>query len=132
MKTRSITPLDIPEIFRWFESRKWPMPPIENVAPGDGFVCEEDDRMLACAWVYFTGRSIAILEWTATNPDLPDGLTQHALHKCVDSIKDYCQHVSPPIKALCLFTQNEKLADSFERMKFKKQGGYQRLLWTCR
>lgn len=130
MKVRPILESDLTEVLGWFQSRKWPQPPIEGIAPTDGLVAEHDGVLVACAWFYTTGRSIAYIEWTGTNPALPDGQGAEGLIEIVEALKEMGDKISPPVKAWCMFTQNEKLAAQFERMKFKKQSGYQRVLWV--
>lgn len=129
---RQIQTQDYPEVLSWFAERKWPQPPVENIAPIVGFVCEDNGELQACVWAYFTGRSIAFIEWSGTNPSIPEEEGTKALHRVVDAMKEYCDHMSPPVKALCFFTQNDKLADHFKKMSFKKNEGYHRLMWVSR
>jgi hypothetical protein len=132
MKVRKIEQDDLPEIFGWFKHRKWPLPAVEDVSPSDGFLAEEDGVMLACVWVYFTGRSFALLEFLSTNPAAPDAKGMEGLKSIVRGLKEFAPEVSPPVKTYCYFTQNDKLAKHFNKMGFKKQEGYARLLWTSK
>lgn len=132
MIIRKITDTDYPEILSWFASRKWPQPPVEDIAPQVGFVAEENGQLVACAWSYFTGRSIAFIEWTGTNPALTDELGTKGLHYVLDAIKDFCAVSNPPVRALCLFTQNDKLCSHFSKMGFKSAKGYTRLMWVAK
>lgn len=130
MKVRPVLESDLTEVLGWFQSRKWPQPPIEDIAPSDGLVAELNGKLVACAWFYTTGRSIAYIEWTGTNPALSDSQGAEGLMMIVEALKGIGEKISPPVKAWCLFTQNEKLANQFERLKFKKQSGYTRALWV--
>jgi hypothetical protein len=132
MKIRKVEQDDLVEIFGWFTHRKWPLPPVESITPADGFLAEEEGVPLACVWVYFTGRSIAFMEWLATNPSVPDAKGMEGLKSVIKGLKDFGNEMSPPVKTYCYFTQNEKLAKHFTKMGFRKQEGYQRLLWTSK
>jgi len=133
MKTRDIKlDDDMLEICRWFKNRKWPAPVIENIGPNFGLVAEDNGELLACAWVYITGRSLAYVDWIATNPDLPKNLTNDALGLVVEDIKKMCDKASPKIRALCLITKNESLAFSMAKRGFKKESEYHKLLWTSK
>lgn len=133
MKTREIKlEDDLPEISRWFKNRKWPMPAVQNIGPNVGLIAEEDDELLACAWVYITGRGIAFIDWVATNPDLPKGLTNEALSVVLDDIKKMCTVATPKVNALCFYTKNESLAYALGNKGFKKESEYHKLLWTSK
>lgn len=130
MIIRQITKDDMPEVFSWFATRKYPQPIVESIAPDFGIVAEEDGILKACMWAYLTGRSIAFVEWVATNPSVrdhrkyTDALIQH--------LKTMCEHSDPPIRALCFYTQNEKLAGQFKHAGFSKGKEYFRMLWTTK
>jgi hypothetical protein len=130
MLVRQIVEKDMPEIYGWMRERKWPYPPIDRIAPEWGFVAEEDGVMYACAFSYVTGSSIAFIDWTATNPNLEESKTVKALVEVVNKLKDIFQNITPPVKAMALFTQNERLAERFEKSGFRKQEKYFRCLWV--
>jgi len=133
MKTREIKiEDDLPEICEWFKNRKWPAPVIENIGPNVGLVAEENGVLYACAWVYITGRSLAFIDWIATNPDLPKKVTNEALGLILEDLKKMCSAASPKISALCLMTKNESLAYGLVKRGFKKESEYHRLLWTSK
>lgn len=132
MIVRDIKPEDMPEIFSWFEKKRWPYPPVERVAPEWGFVAEKDGRKLACAFAYLTGTSIAFIDWTATNPEVDESVTVKALVDVIEKMKEIFQAISPKVSAMCLATPNKRLAERFEKTGFRKQEGFYRCLWVAK
>lgn len=133
MRIREITEHDFIEIAHWFSGRKWPMPPIENVAPKWGLVAEGDHgELLACAYCYTTKSAIAFIDWTGTNPDLPDQETHAALKQVLEKLQKLCGEVKPKIRALALYTQSGPLAEKLGRLGFSKDEGYFRCLWSLK
>lgn len=130
MNFRPIQPEDLPEVFSWYADRKWPTPPVESVGPKHGFVSEEDGVMMACAWLYLTGTAKAYLDWTATNPSVDEQKSSLAMTHLIQEIKKIAEVTDPSIKVIEFITGNEKLAERFERLKFKKEKQSYRLLWT--
>lgn len=129
---RDVQEGDLPEIFRWFEKRAWPLPPIESVAPGYGVIAEKGATIFACVFVYLTGRSVAFLEWTGTNPDEPEELTMTALDAILDSYKTMCKFSEPKIRSLTFLTKSDALANHFKKQGFKKTEGYFKLQWNLK
>lgn len=134
MNIREINEEDLIEIFSWFESRKWPLPPIKNSGPKTGVVAVQDGKLFGCLWFYMNGSSIVDVDWIATNPGV-------STHEAMDSVSFLIEHIkqmsklSDPtakIRGLRLFTKNEKLASLFEARGFKKTPSYFRLLWTLK
>lgn len=134
MIIREIKPeLDLEEIAKWFQTRKWPMPPIENIGPSFGLIAEDQEgNRYGCVWLYTTGRSLAYVDWLAVNPEFTQAQGNQAIQLIMDHIKQMCQVSDPKIKALCLFTKNRALANHMTTMGFKKEDNYQRLLWTSK
>ena len=130
MIIRQIEQSDLPEIFSWFENRKYPQPIIEDIAPDFGIIAEDNGVKVACMWAYLTGRSIAFIDWVATNPkviqprEYTDALITH--------MKTMCEHSDPPIRALCFFTQNDKLAEQFKKSEFRANKTFHKLIWTTK
>lgn len=124
--------VDGKEIAEWFLNRKWPYPMVANIGPIYGFIAEKDGSKYACAWVYLTGRSLAHIDWLATNPKLDQKETADALDLLIDKIKDIGAFSNPPVKALCIYTKNKSLASRLQGKQFLKEEGYQRLLWTSK
>lgn len=124
---------DLPEIARWFENRKWPMPVVQDIGPGFGIMAEEDGVGYACVWAYLTGRSIAFLDWCGTNPSVGDREGVTALDECFMHLKRMCEMSEPKIRALSMVTKNRFIANHLEaRMGFRKEEDCFRLLWTAK
>lgn len=123
---------DLPEIARWFETHRWPFPAVPGIGPGLGIIAEEDGVLYACAWIYITGRSLAYIDWLATNPDTPREQNNKALELVIEKIKETASNSSPPVKALCLITKNKSLAQKLMGLKFKREEGFYKLLWTSK
>jgi len=124
--------IDGEEIAKWFLNRKWPYPMVANIGPIHGFIAEKEGNKYACAWVYMTGRSLAHIDWLATNPVLDPKTTAEALDLVIEKIKEVTPFSDPPIKALCIMTKNKALASRLQSKKFVKEDGFQRLLWTSK
>lgn len=130
---REIKQDDYPEIITWFLDRKWPQPPIEGIGPNIGWVDErEDGELLSCAFTYTTGTSLAIIEWTGTNPELSESQTMPSLISVFDHIKRCCELSDPKIRALIMFTQNDALASRLKEKGFSKTPGFMRLIWSLK
>jgi hypothetical protein len=131
MIVRDITEEDKAEIARWFERRKWPLPAKPNILPKIGAVAVSDKQLIACAWLYQTGTSLAFIEWTGTNPDVGEKIGMMGLTMVINKLKESCEHAKPQkIMALCHHVQNDKLADHYEKLGFKKKTKFSQMLWT--
>jgi len=124
---RPITEDDLPEIFEWFAERKWPMPAIKDIAPQTGLLSEINGVPRACLWFYLTGKSIAFIEWIATNPEIEQKVQSAGL---IEILSHMQATDDSPVKALCFYTKNEKLSRLFTRAGFSHQASYHKLLWT--
>ena len=132
MIIRAITSADITIISRWFQYRRWPLPPVENVMPRDGFVaCHDDGTLLACAWLYSTGSSKAEVSWMNMNPDVEEDVAKAALLAVVEWIQKAVSYSDPPIRLLVSFTDDEQVIRSLESLGFRIRYGYARLTWTA-
>lgn len=129
---RDITASDIPTIGKWFEKRKWPLPAIEAIGPDFGVIAEEDGVPVACIHAYLTGRSVAFIEFCGTNPDVSSQTGMIAFDRLIQHFKKMCDHSTPKIRALCLYTQSEQLAARFKKNGFKTEEKYHRALWTLK
>lgn len=132
MIIREAKDTDITAISEWFEKRRFPQPVIEAIAPSFGLIAEQDGVQIACVWVYTTGRSIAFMEWMATNPMFPQDFCNAALDAILEHLKQMCKVSEPKIRALCLHTRNKSLAFHLESKNFKKEDKYMRLMWTLK
>lgn len=119
-------------IFKWFENRKWPHPAVADVAPEFGLIAEQGGVGIACVWIYLTGRSLAYMDWLATNPDLPNTMGTLGIDAIVEYLKDFCKVSEPRIRALSLVTKNKSLAAHMQTSKFRKEEGYYKLTWTSK
>ena len=131
---REIKEDDLPEIFRWFNDRQWPLPAVRNVAPEIGMIAEKNGIRYACIYSYITGTSVAYLEWPCTNPDIPVEQSMEAFDEIVHHYKRMSE-VSPSpnkVRVLCLMTQSESLANRFKKHGFKIKSGYHKAIWTLR
>ncbi len=129
---REITESDLPEIFRWFNDRKWPMPAVEGVGPTLGFLAEKEGVPFACIYSYVTGTSVAYLEWPGTNPDIPQDQAMQAFDEIIMHFKKMCELSNPKVRVLCLTTQNEALSERFKKHGFKIQKDNYRAVWTLK
>lgn len=128
MIIRAIAENDHPELFRWFQSRKWPLPPVEEIAPDLGFVAEKNGVLIACAWAYLTGRAIGFIEWVGTNPDVSTQEGMTGLTKIIATLKG--ARTPHPVRAWCFLTKNDALAEKFHSLGFRVEENYKRLLWV--
>lgn len=129
---RDIRESDLPEIIRWFDERRWPLPPVKDIGAKVGAVAEKDGVLYACIYAYLTGTSIAFLEWPGTNPDIPINQAMEAFDEIVAHYKAMCQVSEPKVRALSISTQSKHLAERFKNHGFKLQDSYIRALWTLK
>lgn len=133
MKIRPITnPEDFIEIFSWLDKKTWPLPKVSNVAPNWGFLAEDKQEILACVWIYFTGTSLAEIEWVETNPEIDKALSEKALKAILEEIKLMSSSMSPKIKVLRFFSKDKHISNLFHRSGFKKEKNFSRLLWASK
>jgi hypothetical protein len=102
---------DMKVVTEWFSRRKWPMPPMPHILPKTGFVAKKGDKLCAVAWVYITNSSLAMVEWTATNPD-ETMLGMRGLKKIYEYVKEVS---APDVKCILQFSSNAKLSQFLER-----------------
>jgi carbamate kinase len=130
MNIRKITDDDIPEISRWFKSIQWDLPPVDGVLPKDGFVAEKDGVLVACAWIYLTGSSVAFVQWSNTNPDLDAEVQSAGIAAVMKQYQDMSQHLSPPIKTIVTYTKNERFKAKLKSLDFRSQFGFYQCTWV--
>lgn len=134
MIIRPVTEDDIPEIGRWFETRRWEFPPIEDIIPKDGLVADNNGVLVSCAFLYLTGRSVAFIAWTATNPDVPERVGMIGLNDVIEKLKKFAAQSEPPVRALCTYVANEKLIHHYTKnLGFRINSKIPRqtqLIWT--
>lgn len=131
MIIRAVNESDIPEISTWFESISWDLPPVENSLPKQGFLAEQDGKLLACAWLYTSGTSIAEIGWTCTNPKSDSKLQSDAISAVVEFIQKEICKVSG-IKSLKLYTKNMKFVQKLEGLNFRKKFPFYQMTWVSR
>lgn len=129
---REIADEDMPEIIRWFDDRRWPMPVVEGSGPKIGALAEKNGIIYACIYSYITGTSVAYLEWPGTNPDVPIDQAMSAFDEIIFHFKKMSELSTPKVRVLCLMTQSEPLAKRFRKHGFKVESKYHRAVWTLK
>jgi hypothetical protein len=129
---RAIKDEDMPEIIRWFNDRRWPMPVVENSGPRNGVLAEKNGIIYACIYSYLTGTAVAYLEWPGTNPDIHLDQSMEAFDEIVFHYKRMSELAEPKVRVLCLMTHSEHLANRFKKHGFKVQGDYYKAVWTLK
>lgn len=127
MLVRQLTPDDMMEVSQWFVKRKWPLPPNEGILPNTGYVAQRDDgKLLSVAWLYLTNSKLALIEWTATNPDEPV-----AGIKSLSNVVDYIKHITKDnVTCLMQLIPNKKLSRHYQKkMGFKKSEEADIVIW---
>lgn len=129
---RDIREDDLPEIIRWFDERKWPLPGVPNIGPKIGALAEKNGVIYACVYSYITGTSVAYLEWTATNPDVNQEEAMNAFDEILTHFKKMCELSSPKVRVLVLMTQSKAFADRLKKHGFKVQSEQYKAVWTLK
>jgi hypothetical protein len=134
MLIREIKEDDLPEIFSWFETRKWPLPVIEGVGPKQGLLAEHEGKPVACLWIYMTGTSVADIDWIGTNPFAQYEIAKDGIKNLIESVKDWSRKSAPEakVRALRFYTRVKDMAALFSEHEFQKRDGYTRMLWTLK
>lgn len=129
---RQIIDEDLPEIARWFDDRKWPLPPADGVGAKIGTVAEKNGVMYACIYTYTTGTSVVYLEWVGLNPSVPIEQTSDALVQLIDNLKKMCQFSEPKVRVLSFSTQSSFLASKFKTSGFRIESDYYKATWMLK
>lgn len=129
---REIREDDLAEIILWFNDRKWPLPGVPAIGPKIGAVAERDGNIYAVIYSYMTGTSVAFLEWTATNPNVPQDEAMNAFDEVLHHFKKMCELSEPKIRVLCLVTQSAALSNRMKKHGFKIQEECYKAVWTLK
>jgi hypothetical protein len=129
---RPVTEDDVPEIVRWFDNRKWPLPPAHGVGAKIGIVAESNGVMYACIYTYITGTSVVYLEWCGLNPSVPVEQSSEALVSLIDSLKKMCEVSEPKVRVLSISTQSEFIAAQFKKCGFRLESDYYKATWMLK
>jgi hypothetical protein len=129
---RSIEERDLPEIARWFDNRKWPLPPVKGVGPRIGVVAEKNGVMYACIYSYLTGTSVVYLEWPGLNPDAPISQAMEAMSEVIDHFKKMCDLSDPKVRVLSITTPSFSLSEEFKKHGFRTESGYYKATWMLK
>lgn len=129
MIVRQVQETDLIELSRWFETRKWPYPAIANAGPSIGMLALNGETPLACVWVNVSDSSLAQVDWTGTNPDVPTDESGEALMTLLEHLKAWATQDDSGVNALVLYTRNAKLSHFMKHRGFKHEEGFSRLLW---
>lgn len=129
---RPITEEDFPEIVRWFDDRKWPLPPADNVGAKIGMLAEKNGVMYACIYSYVTGTSVVYLEWLGLNPSVPVEQSSEALAALIENLKKMCEFAEPKVRVLSLSTQSEFIASKFKSSGFRVESDYYKVTWMLK
>lgn len=133
MIIRKVTEDDVPEISRWFESIQWDLPAVEGGLPRDGYVAVRDDGVLAaCAWLYVTGCAISFVQWTNTNPTVSSPEQADGISRLIKTFQEIAPQLTPPIKALTIYTKNEKFKDKLKQLDFRSTFGFYQCTWVAK
>lgn len=111
MSLRLYRPGDYPTVKQWWEEWGWqPVP--EHALPPVGALVED----IACAWLYRTDSSIAIIDWFVTNKQARDG-RQEAKAAIIHALSDIARHQG--FQSVITFVRNPHLLKSFEDAGFE-------------
>jgi hypothetical protein len=129
---REIREDDLSEIARWFSSRQWPMPAVHNVGPKIGAIASVGNTAYACIYTYMTGTSVAYLDWSATNPDVPIDQSMEAFDELLKHFKKMCELSEPKVRVLCMVTQSKALSNRLSKHGFNIKEDFYKATWTLK
>lgn len=133
MKIRRVTDADLPELSQWFAAIQWDLPAVSSGLPKDGYVAEtKDGRLCACAYLYVTGSAISFVQWTNTNPEASDTEQSEGIKAIIQTFQEISPKLDPPIKALTIYTKNEKFKDKLKNLGFRSQFGFYQCTWVAK
>ncbi len=130
MKVRLFDEKDVKEVSRWFESIQWPLPPSDNLLPCDGFIAEDGEDLVACAFLYTTGTSLGIVSWINSNPDVSSEAQSEGLNSIIKKIQEVCANIHPKISQLLIHTKSEKFVHKLKGLGFKSHFGFYQATWV--
>lgn len=129
MEVRLFNEKDVKEVSRWFESIQWPLPPTDNLLPRDGFIAENLEGPVACAFLYTTGTSLGVISWINSNPDVSGEEQSEGLTSIIKKIQEVCSNITPRISQLLIHTKSEKFTHKLKGLGFKTHFGFYQATW---
>lgn len=133
MIIRKITDDDFPEISQWFESIQWDLPAVEGALPKFGYVAQKPDgQLVACGWLYVTGSAVSFVQWTNTNPNVKDEDQSAGVAKIIKTFQEIAPMLEPPVKAITIYTKNEKYKDKLKMLGFRSSFGFFQCTWVAK
>lgn len=89
-------------------------------------------KMHAAAWLYLSYNStLAFLEWSVTNPDLPARQALSSLKLLIKTIQEKVSLLDPPVTDIIQFMPSERLAGFYEKhLDFKAGEKATLMVWS--
>lgn len=132
MNSRPFEEKDLALVSEWFAGVEWTMPGVEGILPPIGVLVEENSIPLACGWLYTTDSSLAILAWTASNPEVSDTLQSSAMSALIEEVKRVIALQTGRIKMLMVLSKNKALTEKLKGLGFRAKGGFEQATWILK
>lgn len=132
MNSRPFEEQDLAVVAEWFSGIEWTIPGVEGVLPKIGILVEESEVPLACGWLYTTDTTLAILAWTATNPEVAETLQSAALDKLIESVQHAITMQSGKIKMLMVLSKSGAFTAKLKGLGFRAKGGFDQATWILK
>lgn len=132
MNSRPFEEQDLAVVADWFSGIEWTIPGVEGVLPKIGIIVEENSVPLACGWLYTTDTTLAILSWTATNPEVADTLQSQALDELVVAVQKAIAMQGGKIKMLMALSKSEAFTGKLKKLGFRSKGGFDQATWILK
>jgi hypothetical protein len=130
MIIRLVTEHDIPELSKWFADVTWDYAPVKGQIPEQGFLAEDNGKLIACAWLYTTGTAFGKIAYTCTNPDASNEDQTDGLKKIMETIKTAGLSAKRPVTQLEILTKSEAFAQVLKSVGFRVQSGFIKGVWV--
>lgn len=118
---RQITEADIEPITDWFVDQPWPLPPVANGMSKWGFLVQDEQSNIACAYVYLTETGYAFLDWVGLNPERDFEEHRSACVALVSKIEEIIKAAlkEPKVGCIVLYTRIQWLADALKEQDWR-------------
>jgi len=108
---------DYEDVCGWWSQQKWPPIPQGILSP-NGFLVENGENKLACAWLFKTDCPIAIMEWLVANPNTKWEDRDSAQYMLIEYISEYAKRDGS--KFLFTMVKHPRLIERLNVCEFDK------------
>lgn len=118
MKIRPLVEADLPEVLSWLENQSWTLPPVDGSMPPHALLLEDEQGLVAAAWLYSTESSACFLEWITSNPTRSQEYRLEAKRALIRAVIEMGPRISPPIALYAVYTKDRTIVSLLKDLGF--------------